>query len=359
MPKPFELPLDQPEAMEALKEDFSILDALVVKNQIGRVAARAGWTIDLVFLEGDTLAVRERAWQVFELYLSVVKPKDMVFWWGGVPVALTSKTAVAKLEKLRQNSGANPKGYAMMFNMASGQPKPPEGWENNAQAFRFQCRIENEEGIWERKRFSDPDVGPAPSLIRMALPCSWMREQPLDRNAGWLATKAVELMQPLWATAGWGIVPAVEERNIDSGGGRQALHPLLQRFPGLNALGSLALINEAFSEGMFSVNWLNFVSDPLLERLGGREAVRRRALSSKHLHVSDVGNCLAVRTGDVPALGDTERGISLPAYGEAARLFKEIRTNYFYNNFIGSPSCSGENEHRLECASYLRRFDLY
>ncbi|AVS79423.1 hypothetical protein C8234_01440 [Paracidovorax avenae] len=352
-------PLTRHEAMEALKATFAILDALVVKNEIGRVAARAGWTIDLVFTEGDTLAVRERAWKVFELYCSVVRREDMVFWWGGLPVPLTSKTAVNKLEKLRQNSSADPKGYAMMFNMASGEPKPPEDWENNAQDFRFRCRIQNNQTIWERKRFSDPDVGPAPSLIRMALPCSWMREQPPERNAGWLTTQAVKLMQPLWATAGWGIMPAVEERNIDSSGGRQALHPFLQRFPGLNALGSLALMNEAFSEAMFSVNWLNFVSDPLLERLGGREAVRQRALASKYLRVADVGNCLAVRAGDFPALGDTERDIPLPAFGEAARLFKDIRTDYFYNNFIGSPSCSGEEEHRLECDAYLRRFDLY
>ncbi|MCC4589590.1 DUF3396 domain-containing protein [Xanthomonas campestris pv. cannae] len=355
-----ESPLSTREAQEALKATFDILDALVVRNKVGRVVARAGWTIDLVFLEGDTLPVRERAWKLFELYCSMVKPEEMVFWWGGKPVSLTSKTAANKLEKLRHNSTANPKGFAMMFNMASGKPTPPEAWENNAQEFNFRCRIENEEGIWERKRFSDPDVGPAPSFIRMALPCAWMREQPTERNAGWLATQAVEVMQPLWATAGWGIVPAVEERNIDVGnGGRHALHPYLQRFPGLNALGSLALMNEAFGEAMFSVNWLSFVSDPLLERLGGREAVRQRALTSKYLRVADVGNCLAVRAGDFPALGDTERGISLPAFGEAARLFKDIRTDYFYNNFIGSPSCSGEEDHRLECDAYLRRFDLY
>ena len=142
---------------------------------------------------------------------------------------------------------------------------------------------------------------------------------------------------------------------------RHAERVHLQRFPGLNAIGDLTLMRHAFNKAMFSVNWLNFVSDPLLDRLGGREAVRAQAKASSYLGVADVGNCLAVRAGAFPALGDTERGITLPGFGEAARLFKDIRTKDFYNNFIGSPpfGSSDEEQHRLDCNTYLGRFDDY
>lgn len=46
---------------------MDILKALVLCNQFGDVCARAGWTIEMVFHEGDSLAVRERAWKVVDL----------------------------------------------------------------------------------------------------------------------------------------------------------------------------------------------------------------------------------------------------------------------------------------------------
>src|SRR5256885_11848009 len=76
------------------------------------------------------------------------------------------------------------------------------------------------------------------SFIRMAFPAWWILDQPPEHNVGRLTTQMVELMQPYWAIAGWGVIPAVEERNIGPDGkGQQILYPYLQRFPGLNALG--------------------------------------------------------------------------------------------------------------------------
>lgn len=357
-------PLTPKEIEEATKSIFGIVQALVVKNRWDRVVARAGWTIDMVFHEGDTLGVRERAWKVFDLFCEVVDPARMVFWWGGMPVPLTSKIAQGKLEKLRHRSTEDPKARAMMFNMASGNPRPPEVWENNAQEYKFECRIGNDDDIWQHERFTDPGIGPGMSYIRIALPVSWMLSQPPERNAGWFSTRVVELMQPYWSTAGWGIVPAVEERNIgNSGYGRQALYPYLQRFPGLNAIGGLNLMGQRFNHAMYSVNWLNFISDALLDRMGGREEVRRQVQASKYLSAGDVGNGLGIRAGDFFALGDTERGIGLPAFGEAARLLKPIRVKESKNIFIGPPPSGGGDENedvwRLACDAYLSRFDLY
>ena len=56
-------------AAKATVATMDILKALVLCNQFGDVCARAGWTIEMVFHEGDSLAVRERAWKVVDLFV--------------------------------------------------------------------------------------------------------------------------------------------------------------------------------------------------------------------------------------------------------------------------------------------------
>lgn len=361
MKSEFNNSLTENELRSGFKATLDILQALVVTNNFGRIAARAGWTIELVFHEGDTAAVRERAWQVFELYCEAVGQENLVLWWGGMPMPLNGKQSQNRIAKYKPSTLENPKGFAMMFQMASGNAKPPEDWENNAQNFYFHCRINNEEGLWHHER-DTAGIGPTMSFIRMTLPVSWILTQPGERNVGRLTTRMVELMQPFWCTAGWGIMPAVEERNIGPDAkGQQYLYPYLRKFPGINALGSLSMLGTAFNNAMFSVNWLNFVSDPLLDRLGGRELVSKRVADSKYLSQGNVGNCLGIRAGGFPALGDAELGIGLPAFGEVARLLKPIRVKEMINNFVAPPP-SGSNDRdaqRLAGDAYLSRFDNY
>nr|MBS3719744.1 hypothetical protein [Delftia sp. PE138] len=358
----FNWPCGNEKANVATAATMDILKALVLQNQFGRICARAGWTIEMVFHDGDSLAVRERAWEVVELFCEAVGKEKLVYWYDGMPAMLTSAIAQRKLAAKKQKSFDNPKGYALIFHMASGKPNPPEVWENNAQDFRLYCRIENDEGIWYRERYGSIKKGPAMSFIRMAFPAWWIMDQPPERNVGRLTTQIVELMQPYWAIAGWGVMPAVEERNIGPDGkGPQILYPYLQRFPGLNALGSLALMSHDFNNAMYSINWLSFVSDALLEKLGGRDAVRKQVQASQYLSAGDVGNCLGIRAGDFPGLGDMDQGLTLPAFGEAARLLKPLRARSRLNNFIGPPPSGSNDEHAwlLACDAYMSRFDLF
>ena len=362
MAKDFKKPLSTRELQKATVATMDILKALVLCNQFGDVCARAGWTIEMVFHEGDSLAVRERAWKVVDLFCEAAGKERLVYWYDGMPAMLTSAMAQKKLTAKQQKSLDNPKGYALIFHMASGKPNPPEVWENNAQDFRLYCRIENDEGIWGHDRYTTPGIGPSMSFIRMAFPAWWVLDQLPENNVGRITTQVVELMQPFWAIAGWGVMPAVEERNIDPDGkGQQMLYPYLQRFPGLNALGSLALMSHDFNNAMYSINWLSFVSDALLEKLGGREAVRKQIEASQYLSAGDVGNCLGIRAGDFPGLGDMDQGLTLPAFGEAARLLKPLRARSRLNNFIGPPPSGSNDEHAwlLACDAYMSRFDLF
>ena len=358
----FNWPSGNREADAAMAAILDILKALVLRNNFGNICARAGWTIEMVFHEGDSLAVRERAWKVIDLFIETVGAEKLAIWWGMAPVAMVSEKGKARMEKHKPSTLNNPKGFAMMFDLASGNPKPPDDWVENAQDFRLYCRINNDEGLWMKDRYQSPGIGPAMSFIRMAFPIWWILDQPPERNVGKITTQLVELMQPFWAIAGWGVMPAVEERNIGPDGkGQQILYPYLQRFPGLNALGSLALMSHDFNNAMYSINWLSFVSDALLEKLGGREAVRKQVEASQYLSAGDVGNCLGIRAGDFPGLGDMDQGLTLPAFGEAARLLKPIRAKSRLNNFIGPPPSGSDDEDawQLACDAYMRRFDEF
>jgi len=359
-----EKPITTRQLKEATAATLDILRALVIKDTDGDIVARAGWTIELVFLEGDTLPVRQRAWQVVDAFIETVGAENLVYWRGGAPKALTSKPAQAEIVQDKPKMLDNPKGYAMVMNLASGSAKPPDPWVDNVQDFRLYCRVDNEEGIWFDDR-KTPGVGPGMSFIRMHLPVSWVVDQSPERGAGALTQRMVELMQPLWCTAGWGVMATVNETISPRSQGQQMLYPWLQRFPGLNAIAGTALMGTVFNNAMHSVNWLNYVSDPLLDQLGGREAVRQQVKASKYLVAGDVGNCLGIRAGGFFGLGDTQRGTTLPAFGEAARLLKPIRIKAYAKNrsnmFVAPPPYGSYDEKAQYLAgdAYLSRFDLF
>ncbi|MFG0598872.1 hypothetical protein ACF8PL_01925 [Delftia sp. WSY_4] len=56
-----------------------------------------------------------------------------------------------------------------------------------------------------------------------------------------------------------------------------------------------------------------------------------------------------------------DKGLTLPAFGEAARLLKPIRAKSRLNNFIGPPPSGSDDEDawQLACDAYMRRFDEF
>src|SRR2546427_797518 len=72
----FNWPFGNEEADAATVATMDILKALVLQNQFGRICARAGWTIEMVFHDGDSLAVRERSWKVVDLFCEAVDRKS-------------------------------------------------------------------------------------------------------------------------------------------------------------------------------------------------------------------------------------------------------------------------------------------
>jgi len=106
-----------------------------------------------------------------------------------------------------------------------------------------------------------------------------------------------------------------------------ALYPLLLQYPGLDCGEAIGDANE-YPDGMGAVNWLTWVSDKLLQRIGGREAARtnlRGQPGSNQVKVAELDWGLLFQAGMLPGLGDNSDPGTLPAYQAVARTLKPLR----------------------------------
>lgn len=358
---PFDPNLSEQDVSQALQGTLEVVDTLRVIDKRNNLVARGGFMLNMAFLDGDQLAVRERFWALFDHYCSVVPLQEMVWWRIGRPLPFLSERAQKQIADERAFND-NPK-VVQSFRMGSGlqslKMRGPAVWDDHAQAHYFKVFVENSDSMWFRDTHITPGSGPSPSVVRFGFPVSWVRGG--GDTAGFVK-QAVQILQPLWATAGWGVIPAPTEVIAWSNEGQQRLYPWLERFAGVDAIDSYTLTEPDFHKGMSSINWINFVSDALLQPLGGREAVRAQVQASRCLTAKDVGNCLMVQAGPFPSVCDTHSGLPLPAgFGEAARLFKPIRVQGVLNDFVSSKGGHGPDDeawHR-DCEQWFGRFDRY
>jgi len=353
--------LTEAEVKSAFEQVLAAVGAVEVTDRYNNVAARAGFNLILSFLEGDQTEVRERFWKLFDFYCSVIPLQRMVWWWRGAPKPFGGKLAQAQLHELKDK--ARSPDYAIDLKMGSdipaGDPSGSRQWEMQAKEHFFNAWVNNSEGIWDHDQFIEPGSGPCPSFVRICLPVSWILGG--GDTAGFVK-HAVELMQPRWATAGWAIVPHPAEEIGGQSQAQQRIFPWLERFPGLDAIDYGSLMEQAFNAAMPSINWLNFVSDPLLDKLGGREQVRAKVEASEFLSCKDVGNCLMIQAGPFPSLSDTHHGLpGAPGFGEAARLLKPIRVKGVLNSFVSSTGSHGPDDlnWQRECEQWFSRFDRF
>nr|WP_242588708.1 type VI immunity family protein [Corallococcus macrosporus] len=105
--------------------------------------------------------------------------------------------------------------------------------------------------------------------------------------------------------------------------GRSRLLPLLKdhlvRHPGWDVPRASTWGME---EGIDGIHWMTFLGAPLLDTLGGPNAIRAR-LQHPETTVQELTGCRAViRLGPAPLAGDTKLGETLPAYRELARFLE-------------------------------------
>ena len=112
------------------------------------------------------------------------------------------------------------------------------------------------------------------------------------------------------------------------------------RFPGIETA------KQALStENLRTVNWITFVSDGLLARVGDLAALQRQLAPPIQWH--RVRDGWAIQAGPDPLPGDVNRGDNLPLYRKVARVLRPVRATLY-------PSVSRDD---LESAAWYARFD--
>ncbi len=97
------------------------------------------------------------------------------------------------------------------------------------------------------------------------------------------------------------------------------LRGLCFRYPGMDIL-PVHTTSQSIGSRLRGPSWMTFLGPPVLEELGGAEALRGR-LHSAGTTVQELGPERAVITlGPWPDSGDMEEGRTLPAYRELARV---------------------------------------
>jgi hypothetical protein len=138
---------------------------------------------------------------------------------------------------------------------------------------------------------------------------------------------AIELATPLPISSGYAGLSF--NGALDVGGVGTEITPYCFRYPGID-IPRMESLGWRLGTRFRGPAWLTFLGQPLLGELGGAAALRSR-LQSPGTTVQEMEDeRVLVTLGQWPEAGDTERGDTLPAYRELARmtepwLFHEAR----------------------------------
>lgn len=186
------------------------------------------------------------------------------------------------------------------------------------------------------------------SYISFFLPVSELKNNGRERFER-LILDFCELLQPMHGLAGLGTQQLYDDNPY------QYLEcEIAQGFTGIDITTSLT--DKGLRKGIRSVNWYTVLSDEWLKKAGGVAKLERQFADS-NIEVLPYSGGVAIRAGDWPALGWTEREAKPELYVRVNEVLKFIRTPSFGSFHLGSNA--GEirlNETLTE--KWLKRFDV-
>jgi len=207
------------------------------------------------------------------------------------------------------------------------------------------------------ERYFGPNL-PIMDGFEFHVPLSWSIDHATQGGFSGLAGKVANLLRPDWGTAGFALTVQNAHMNVEP---RVTLYPLLQKYPGLDCGRSIGDANE-YPDGMGAVNWLTWVSDKLLQRIGGREAARtklRGQPGSDQVKVAELDWGLLFQAGMPPGLGDNSDLGTLPAYQALARALKPLRAPKARGFAKSQEALNADDDERgnNEKRAWVARFD--
>ena len=169
------------------------------------------------------------------------------------------------------------------------------------------------------KDFEAPSVKGRPDAVCSAM--FWLPTEFLEEHGpGQVRELAMELAAPLPLNSGHGGLSFNADYSLL--GVRREVARYWLRYPGMDVCDSPSNHSWDIGTRVRGPHWLNFLGQPVLGELGGAEGIRAR-LQSPGTTVQELeGDKVLITLGPWPEAGDTERGDTLPAYRELARVLE-------------------------------------
>jgi len=187
------------------------------------------------------------------------------------------------------------------------------------------------------------DGGVNPGWIRLILPI-----ETIEDGAHQLIKLAKRLPNKLKFLSGSAGFAVNMRQGYHAASEYNEIYKISRRYKGID-LGSPLMFSGFMKEGIKCVNWLTFVGNRFVERLGGVEHLQKQVSDEIIIHTLPHG--IMIQAGALPSFGYVNAQENLPYYHEVGRLLKPIRslkhTERGYNGIGGT-----ENT-----AEWLARFD--
>lgn len=311
-----------------LPEDFSPehLDEIQIRDKEGLVVGLIGFSITLYIQSPNLSHLRQSAAEVLDNHLRAI---------GG---------------ELRWMMVPNRPGYRRASSVRSFRFVEAILAMSEDEDFEFEAHsgpTRKEAGHYSISVYlpSDPNCL---GFITLTLPFSWGAVGSGGRFQRLLLT----FCQATKPWHGYGGLALVHNPNYGHAlSAEPFLYPYAIRFPGLE-LDRPVTHSRLCRDGIKGVNWLTVLSMPLLDRVGGVAAMRA-ALDPQDFNIQDYPGGVILQAGPTPQLGDSDKGLSVPAYQMAGRFLRPLRAPH---NDIVAKTPKGVNALAF-ARTWLSRFD--
>lgn len=271
------------------------LDELEVMDDMGQPVAHIGLTTTLYLEQPHDAGVRQRVAGCIDEYIQLVR--EHLRWCaigGKRPLKVSEQypgSVVALISHLTESDS---------FEMAAtGAPR-----YNQASHYNIHTLL----GLRRQYR----RLG----YLSATFPFRFLKERPGGFFQQFVH-KWCERLSPLHGYAGLGLLRSME--NSEARAVEPLIFPLVRRFPGLE-IDMPHLEARLLADGIKGVNWLTMLSDLLLSKLGGADAVRQKLQNGFTFDPYPGG--LMIQAGPHPEFGDLDRNI-IPAHYR--RLYEVLR----------------------------------
>ena len=295
----------------------------------GDPAARLGLTMSFYVSHPDNLERRRTLAHCIKQYLQQVEGQLRIY----------TTTKYRTFHTLKPGENVDP---ALVDEMV-----------DNNNYLDFEASGAEREGIshsWSIRAYADNDNSPgALGYLWLTYPLSILQtdEAPPRIFTGQFVSLC-NALQVEHAYGGLGLILPFDVGGMSAA--LQVVGAVAMRFPGLDVDDLTGVIIHC-EQGIKAVNFLTAVSDRLLAKVGGAEAVVAQAGQGIEMHRYSTG--AVFQAGPVPQLGDSQQGLIPDRYVALGRVLKPLRAPY-PDTLLDDPA---GKDNKAFTQRWLARFD--